>query len=171
MIPSLIGHRYTLLIALTSIVFYHRLQFAQFARTVGDAATDQQRRMRESYIGFANHISSSAQEANATWPMFRIPNYELHAGQVRLQSGTEVIGCTYLVESNDVEEYLKFVTANHEASLTEAHMTRYGNLDRLAPIGYTPNFTIITPEGIIPDTVDRRLRSATWQISPRTFLR
>ena len=143
------------------------MQFAQFARTVGDAAVDQQRSMRESYLGFANLISSSAQEANATWPMFRIPNYELHAGQVRLQSGTEVIGCSYLVESNDVEEYLKFVTANHEASLTEAHLTRYGNLDRLTPFGYTPNFTMITPDGIIPDKVDRPLRSATWQISPR----
>ena len=146
------------------------LQFAQFARTVGDSSVDQQRRMSESYVGFANHISSSAQEANATWPMFRIPNFELHAGQVRLQSGTEVIGCTYLVESSDVHEYLKFVTANYEASLLKGHMTCYENLDRLEPIGYTPNFTMITPDGIIPDIVDRPLRSASWQISPRKLI-
>lgn len=145
------------------------MQFEQFARTVGDAAVDQQRRVRESYVGFANHVSSAAQQANATWPMFRIPDFELHAGQVRLQSGTEVIGCSYLVESSDVEEYLEFVTANYEANVKEAHLTLFGNLDRLAPIGYTPNFTVITPDGIIPDIIDRPFRSATWHISPRTL--
>jgi hypothetical protein len=103
--------------------------------------------------------------------MFRIPNFELHAGQVRLQSGTEVIGCNSLVGSSDVDEYLKFVTANYEASLYEAHMYCFGNVDRLAPIGYTPNFTMITADGIIPDVVDRPIRSATWQISPRKLVR
>jgi hypothetical protein len=100
--------------------------------------------------------------------MFRIPDFELHAGYVRLQSGTEVTGLSILVESSDAEEYLKFVTANYEANVIEGHMTRFGNLDRLTPIGYTPNFTVITPDGsIVPDTVDRPLRSATWQLSPR----
>ena len=148
-------------------------QFAQFTRTVGDAAVDQQRRMRESYVGFPNLISSLAKNGNATWPIFRIPDFEIHAGQVRLQSGTEVIGCTYLVESSDTYEYLKFVTDNYESSLQEGHMTRYGNMDRLAPIGYTPNFTIFTPNGtFIPDTtIDRPLRSATWQLSPRTLIK
>ena len=146
------------------------LQFEQFARTVGDAAVDQQRRMREAFVGFANHISSTAQDVNATWPIFRIPRYELHAAQVRLQSGMEYIGCQYLIEPNDAAEYLKFVNANYEDSMVEGHMTRYGNLDRLIPIGYTPNFTIGTATGIIPDPVmDRPLRSATWQISPRKY--
>ena len=125
--------------------------------------------MLESYVGFANLVSSSAYEANATWPMFHIPNFELHAGQVRLLSGSEVIGCTYLVDSIDGDEYLEFVTANYEASSIEGHMTLYGNLDRLTPVGYTPNFTVITPDGIVPDTVTRQLRSPTWQISPRTL--
>ena len=157
--------RLTIFVAVCLSLF----QFAQFARTVGDSALGQQRRMRESYVGFANLISSSAQEANATWPMFRIPNYELHAGQVRLQTGTEVLGCSYLVKSSDVQEYLRFVTANYEASLLEGHMTRFGNMDRLATIGYTPNFTLFTPDGLKPDIVDRPLRSAFWQASPRTL--
>ena len=123
--------------------------------------------MLESYVGFANLVSSSAYEANATWPMFRIPNFELHARQVRLLSGSEVIGCSSLVDSSDGDEYLKFVNTNYEASLNEAHITLYGNLDRLAPIGYTPNFTVFTPDGIVPDTVTRQLRAPTWQISPR----
>lgn len=102
--------------------------------------------------------------------MFRIPNFEIHAGQVRLQSGTEVIGCSYLIDSKDGDEYLEFVNANYEASVNEAHLARFGNLDRLAPIGYTPNFTVITPDGIIPDSVDRPLRYVTWQISPRKLM-
>jgi hypothetical protein len=125
--------------------------------------------MRESYVGFANHISSAAREANATWPFFRIPDFELHAGQVRLQTGTEAIGCVHLVESNDANEYLNFVTAHYESSVIEGHMTRYGNQDRLVPIGYTPNFTMVTEDGIIPDTIDRPLRSAIWHISPRMY--
>jgi hypothetical protein len=137
---------------------------------VGDAAVHQQQSMRDAYIGWANHISSTAQSLNATWPMVRIPDYELHAGQVRLQSGSEILGCSFVVESKDVDEYLKFVTANYEASVIEGHLTRYGNLDRLAPIGYTPNFTALTPDGLLlPDVVDRPQRLAFWHMSPRTL--
>lgn len=126
--------------------------------------------MRDSYVGFANHVSSAAKHANATWPLFRIPDFEIHAGQVRLQSGSEFFGCSYLVESNDVDDYLEFVASNYEGSVKEGHLTRYGNLDRLSPIGYTPNFTTISPNGLIPDTVDRPSRLANWQISPRTLM-
>lgn len=137
---------------------------------MGDAAVEQQKIMRESYVGFANLISSSALEANATWPFFRIPNFELHAGQIRLLTGSEVVGCQYMVDTSEDDEYLDFVNANYEASVNEGHMTMYGNLDRLAPIGYTPNFTMFTPGGIVPApaTSLRNTRSATWQISPRT---
>ena len=48
-------------------------------------------------------------------------------------------------------------------------MIHYRNLDRLTPIGYTPNFTTIDSTGFIPDTMDRPIRSAMWQMSPRTF--
>ena len=126
--------------------------------------------MVQAFVGFANHISSTAQDLNATWPLYRIPNFELHAAQVRLQSGVEYIGCQYMVEPDDATEYLEFVTENYEDSMFESHMTRYGNLDRLYPIGYTPNFTIYGSSGTLePDPIiERPLRSATWQISPRT---
>ena len=135
---------------------------------MGDAAVDQQIRMQEAFVGFANHISSTAQDVNATWPIFRIPLFELHAAQVRLQSGVEYVGCQYLVEAKDAKEYLKFVDANYEDSMVESHMTRYGNLDRLTPIGYTPNFTRATQTGIeIDPIIDRPIRLATVQLSPR----
>ena len=144
-------------------------QFAQFARTVGDSAVDQQRLMRDAIVGFADHISSTAHDLNATWPFFRIPLYELHAGNVGIQSGMEYIYCLYIVDSKDAVEYLDFVTANYEDSMEEAHMIYYGNLDRITPIGYTPNFTSTGPTGFVPDTMDRPIRSALWQMSPRKF--
>lgn len=130
---------------------------------------DQQKRMRQTYISFANHISASARQTNATWPFFRIPYFELHAGQIRLQSGSEFVGCSYRVEPNDESDYLNFVTANHEDSVIESHMTLYGNLERLIRTGYTPNFTVFGPTGLTPDIIDRPIRWAFWQVSPRKF--
>lgn len=123
--------------------------------------------MRDAFVGFANQISSAAQNLNATWPLFRIPRYELHAGNVRAQSGVEYIYCQYMIDSKDADQYLEFVGKNYEDSMKEGHMTFYGNLDRLTPIGYTPNFTERTSTGFVPDTVDRPIRSAMWQMSPR----
>ena len=74
-----------------------------------------------------------------------------------------------MVEPNEEEEYLDFVTANYEDSVIMGHMTRYGNLDRLTPIGYTPNFTTIGPTGCVPDPIDQAFRCAFWQLSPRMY--
>jgi hypothetical protein len=137
---------------------------------VGDAAVDQQHLMLGAFVGFANQISSTAQNFNATWPFFRIPLYELHAGNVRQQSGVEYIYCQYMVDSKDADQYLEFVTANYEDSIMEGHMALYGNLDRLTPIGYTPNFTANGAAGFVPDTMDRPIRSAMWQMSPRKLV-
>ena len=128
---------------------------------------DQQRQMRDAFVGFAHHISSTAQDLNATWPMVRVPNYELHAGQVRLQSGAEIIAFSAFVEPKEEDEYLEFVTVNYEDNVKEGHVIRYGNLDRLMPIGYTPNFTIVSPNGFTPDTIDRKIRKPLWHLSPR----
>jgi hypothetical protein len=145
-------------------------QFEQFARTVGDAAVEQQRQMRQSFVAFANLISSAAQQEKAKWPSFRIPNYEIHAGQFRLQSGAEFVGCSYFVASEDEEEYLTFVTQNYEDSIQEGHLTLYGNLDRLKPFGYTRNFTMLGPYGFKPDLSSRSIRAPTWQSSPRKYI-
>ena len=134
---------------------------------MGDAAVDHQVRMRDAFVGFAYLISSAAYQANATWPMFRVPDYELHAGQVRLQSGAEIVSFFSFVEEEDADAYLEFVDQNYEDNVKEGHLTRYGNLDRLAPIGYSPNFNVIGPNGFVPDTKDRPFRMPYWHISPR----
>ena len=75
------------------------------------------------------------------------------------------------VEASDAEGYLDFVSANYETTVKEAHIIRYGNLDRLFPIGYSPNYTIETADGLILDTVDRPFRLPVYQISPRTLIK
>lgn len=124
--------------------------------------------MRKLHSTLATQISSSARQANATWPIFRIPDFELLAGQIRLQSGAEFIGIAYRIEPSNEKEYLNFVDANYEDSVIERYMTLYGNLDRLKPIGYSPNFTVLGPNGLTPDIIDRPIRWVDWQSSPRT---
>jgi hypothetical protein len=123
--------------------------------------------MHEALVGFANLISSSAKDTNATWPMVRVPDYEVHAGQLRLLTGAETNGFQPFVEEKDEEAYLEFVTSNYEDVIREGHLIRHGNLNRLNPIGYTPNFTIIGPNGFSPDTTSRRIRMPFWYLSPR----
>ena len=137
---------------------------------MGDAAVDHQGRMRDAFVGLANLISSAAYHENATWPIFRVPDFELHAGQVRLQSGAEIISFWAYVEEGDADEYLKFVDQNYEDNVKEGHMILHGNLDRLSPIGYTSNFTLVGPTGFSPDEIDRPFRMPFWHFSPRTSL-
>lgn len=99
--------------------------------------------------------------------MFRVPDYELHAEQIRVQTGVEIASVFCYVEEKDADAYLEFVNSNYEDSVKEGHMIRYGNLDRLVPIGYTPNFTLIGPNGFSPDMMDRSFRMPFWQLSPR----
>jgi hypothetical protein len=131
---------------------------------------DQQKRMRQSFVDFANHISSTALDINATWPLYRIPRFELHAGQFRLETGVEYVYCNYLVDLKDADDYLEFVSENYVDSTMESHLTRYGNLGRLNATGFIPSFRVFGPNGTVPDNVtDRPIRSALWQISPRKF--
>jgi hypothetical protein len=126
--------------------------------------------MQESYSGFANLISDSAKAVNATWPNFTIPNFELHAENVRLQAGTEVLSFTMYVKPEEEDSYLEYVGENYEAAIKEGHLIRYGNLDRLDPVYYHPYFTVVGPEGLVPDTMERVFRGVLWQFSPRTLL-
>lgn len=144
------------------------LQFEQFARTVGDAAVNHQQRIRNALHGFAEQISSSARRENATWPMYRLPDYEVHAGIRRLESGSELMRLSPFVEKKDEEEYLEFVTANYEDSVIEGHMILYGNTNRLNPVGYQPHFQSTGPNGFFPDPQDHDFpRGPFWQMSPR----
>jgi hypothetical protein len=142
-------------------------QFDQFSRTVGNAAVDQQRAMDGTLRSFANFYSQSAYDVNATWPLYMFPNYELHAKAVRKQSGLEVLNVIHNIKDKDVHAALQFVNQTYEKWIHESHLTLYGTTDRLSPIKYHTNLTILTKEGLVPDTVQRDQHYAVWLYSPR----
>jgi hypothetical protein len=144
-------------------------QFAQFSRTVGDNAVSQQEIIRHAYVTFCNFYSQSAYDANATWPMYSLPNFELHASNIVKIQGTELLLIIQRIKDEDATDALEYVNNHYEKWTMEGHLTRYGNLDRLNPVDYHPYFTLLTPEGRIPDSVNRSDHFGLWQFSPRTY--
>lgn len=143
-------------------------KFEQFSRIIGDAAVEQQRDMSDAIRAFANFYSKSAQDAGAIWPFFLLPNYEIHASTVRKQTGLETLDVVLFVKDEDSVKVIEMVTNTHEKWINESHMYGYGHLNRLSPTKYTPHFTIMTPDGPIPDIVEREVHFPMVLLSPRT---
>jgi hypothetical protein len=144
-------------------------QFAQFSRTVGDNAVNQQKIIRNAYVTFCNFYSQSAFDVNATWPFYHLPNFELHASNIIKIQGTEILYLDQQIKEKDAAAALDYVNTHHENWTMEGHLTRYGNLDRLNPVNYKPYFTLNTLEGKVKDTANRSLHYSTWMTSPRTY--
>jgi hypothetical protein len=144
-------------------------QFAQFSRTVGDNAVNQQKIIRDAYVTFCNFYSQSAYDVNATWPLYSLPNFELHASNIVKIQGTELLLIVQRIKDEDATDALEYVNNHYEKWTMEGHLTRYGNLDRLNPVDYHPFFTLLTPEGYIPDPVNRSDHYGVWQFSPRKY--
>jgi hypothetical protein len=130
-------------------------QFAQFSRTVGDNAVNQQKIIRDAYTTFCNFVSESAFIANATWPLYSLPHFEMHASNIVKIQGTEFLLIVQRIKDQDAAAALEYVDDHYEKWIMEGHLHRYGNLDRLSPVNYQPFFTILTPEGRIPDPINR----------------
>ena len=124
--------------------------------------------MHDALRSFANFFSQCAHDAGAVWPLYILPNYEMHASALRKQTGLEVLNVIQFVKDKDSIETLDFVNKTHEKWIHESHMFLYGNLDRLSPTKYHPYFGIITKEGRIPDTEKREMHFPTFVFSPRT---
>jgi hypothetical protein len=143
------------------------VQYEQFSRTVGNAAFDQQKEMREAFKAFCNFFSQSAIDANATWPFYSLTNFEVHASTFLKQSGVEVMGIIQCIKDKDAAAALEYVHQNYENWLMQGHLTRYNSLNRLNPVNYHPYFTLATVEGFVNDNVQREQHYANWQVSPR----
>jgi hypothetical protein len=150
-------------------ILFETNQFAQFSRTVGDNAVNQQTIIRDAYVTFCNFYSQSAFDVNATWPFYHLPNFELHARNIIKIQGTEIFFLDQYIKDEDADAALEYVNTHHEHWTMEGHLNRYGNLDRLNPVNYKPHFTIQTPEGRVADTVKRPYHYATWLTSPRKY--
>ena len=71
------------------------------------------------------------------------------------------------IKDSDAAEALEYVNQNYEKWAFNAHMTRYGNLDRLSPENYHPYFTKIKDGEHFEDTEKRDDHHAMWLYSPR----
>ena len=118
---------------------------------MAQAAVEQQIQLRDAYKGFAKVMSATAAATNATWPFFTLHAFESIAANVLKQSGTEVFAVANLVPHANRSAWEQYATANHEHSTQEGHLIKYGNLDRLNPVGYVDFVSAIGASGFQPD--------------------
>jgi hypothetical protein len=164
-----VSHR---ILSLKRFLFLCPIQFEQFSRTVGNAAVDQQKEMRDGFVSFCSFYSQSAYEVNATWPIYALPNFEAHAGNMMKQTGVEILKVAHYIKDVDAKAALEYANQNYERWFVEGHMTRYGNLNRLnaTKTNYHPYFTLHDHNGTrVPDEVQREKHYALWEYSPRTY--
>lgn len=125
--------------------------------------------MHDALRSFANFFSQCAYDVGAAWPLFILPNYEMHASAVRKQTGLEILNVLQFVKDKDSIETIEFVNNTYEKWINESHMFLFGNIDRLSPTKYHPYFGILTKEGLIPDPVKRDMHYPMFLFSPRKF--
>ena len=143
----------------------HR-QFDQFSRTVASAAMEKQQIIRDSVHTFTNIVTSSAVAANATWPLYALPDVEVHWKDLFKTTGMESGALANVVMDKDKAEWEEFAKGGHEAWVKEAHLYNKGNLESLTPVGY---FTSITAsDGLGGLTLQNRSEFyvPTWSYSP-----
>ena len=81
-------------------------------------------------------MSAHAQTNNQTWPFVTLPLFQSYGEHTLTQSGTELFNVFMRVEHDERDDYVDYTTLNHQSWVKEGHMLRYGNLDRLNPVGF-----------------------------------
>jgi len=161
----------------TSVTYYflnrnqHRnfeTAFAQFARTVGDAAVDQQRGIHDSIRSFSHAITAHAEAIDTEWPYFIMPSYEALARDFKALSRAELVGMNNMVRRDEVEKYTNYITERYQDFIQEGHMMAYGDLSRLNTntSKYHPFVARKTPEGKWAQDIDRELYYVRTNLSP-----
>ena len=110
------------------------VQYDQFARTVGDAAIEQQANLRDSLRSFKDMIALTATVAgNGTspWPYFVPPNFETLAINFKKIANVEFININNFVLHEQRDSYIDYITPLYQDFVKEGHMAAYGHLDHL----------------------------------------
>jgi len=141
--------------------------YRQFARTVGDAALEQRRDLRRGLQTLGQAMTAGAMADSATWPAYRMPFYESYAANFLASSPAERLSFRPLVKRADVTAWIAFANATYQRAFQEGHMIKYGNLNRLNPMGYKPFISQQIPDkGFVPDDPDRDMYFPTFEASP-----
>ncbi|CAB9521527.1 Receptor-type guanylate cyclase gcy [Seminavis robusta] len=130
--------------------------FSQFARTVGDAAIDQQKDVRSAIRSLSDSITLSADlvsNGNPTWPYFFPPMFEAYAHDYMEISKAEFVGISNIVSHDQRERYINYSTSVYEQAVKDAHIIKHGSLDLLNndTAKYNPYVTKKTSDGFVED--------------------
>ncbi|CAB9521849.1 Receptor-type guanylate cyclase gcy [Seminavis robusta] len=130
--------------------------FSQFARTVADAAIDQQKDLRTALKGLSNTMSLTADtmnNGNPPWPFLFPPMFEVYAQDYFKVSKAEFVGISTIVTREQREDWVNFSTANYQQVIQDAHYIRFGNLNKLDnnTKKYKQFISKKTPDGFVPN--------------------
>mmetsp|Transcript_18107 Transcript_18107/g.36476 ORF Transcript_18107/g.36476 Transcript_18107/m.36476 type:complete len:1137 (+) Transcript_18107:96-3506(+) len=143
--------------------------FEKFSETIGVAAMQQQKNVRDGFEAFANILTASSQSANAVWPYYTLPLYETYARYAIEQTGVEIMVVNNVVPKSERVSYEAWTAEHYYEAAMEAHMIRNGNLDQLPDNStFIPHITRASPDGNIPD-IERESYFAVWNWSPPPF--
>lgn len=106
--------------------------YAQFSRTVGQAAVEEMLRLREAARMFGHTVQATSELTNTTWPFYDyydgigvFAQEEVDAKQM------ESIQYLTRVQHSEREAYLDFQRQRYEQWVKEGHMQAYGHMDFL----------------------------------------
>ncbi|CAB9507461.1 Receptor-type guanylate cyclase gcy [Seminavis robusta] len=105
--------------------------YSQFARTLGDAALEEQKKIKDALVTLATFVTTYAETNNLEWPFVLVPMFEASARNIFELCSTEYIGIQNGVPNEKVDRYLEFIGANYEDHVKESHLFKYGNLNLL----------------------------------------
>lgn len=172
----LVGGMLLMTAVVTGVAFYFlgaqehnnfETAYYQFARTLADAAINQQQGLRDSMDSLGTAITSYAQTNNKTWPFVVIPQFEAFAKGYFDHSHGEYVGINNIVYHKDRDAFINWTTAHYQDWIAESHMIKYGNTDRLDtdPSKYN-NFLAGKIDGQFVPDIDREYYSVRTSESP-----
>ena len=131
-----------------------KTQYNQFARTLADAAVNQQRSLRDSMKSLGTEITGYAQANNQMWPFVVLPLFEAYAKGYFDHSAGEYVGINNIVEHKYREEYITWTTEHYQDWIFESHLLQFGNPSNLDtdPTKYNPFISKKDADGnFVPD--------------------
>jgi len=142
--------------------------YEQFARSLADAAIDQQQSLRDSMRSLANEVTGYAQTNNISWPFVYLPLWESYAMGYFDHSKGEFVGINNHVTHDQRESFINWTTMHYEEWIQESHMLKYGNLDKLNqdPAEYNQYLAKKAKDGFPPDDIRTHYGVRTAQSPP-----
>ncbi|CAB9509263.1 Guanylate cyclase [Seminavis robusta] len=128
----------------------------------------QQRDIKDALYQLSTFISAwgNSDQNNETLPFVTIPNSEAIMENIRKQGKFETMGYTPYLLREHREPWIEYANARYQKWVKEAHVHKYGNLDRLSQTGYHPFISQYGPNRTVVESPEANLVMASWMYSP-----